>query len=1294
MALRPMLGDIELQQVQRIDSDQDQLLVRHAVPALEGDFLQGLGRRATAFVLDGVLTGPEVADGITSLREKFHAAEPVSFAADIATATRIDQVLIEAMDVREIAGHALRFEYSFLLREFIPPPAPRRETPPPPPPPQELENGILEVEVIVEGQPEFDHSATVVTVEGTKEDGTPLGTRTLSNRANNLWTETEFPPGSYTCRARVEQPQVMTGSAQARVRPGQTTRAVIRLRPGAQIAKAFVVHFWFDKAFIEPCLRAVLRQVAAYASAHPEEKLVIVGHTDLVGGEGYNQSLSERRSRSVFAWLTAGRDAAASRAEWEALRRTRPAGEEPSLKDSWATREYQFMLNDLGFYLASIDEDHGPLTTAAVRAFQLDQGLPQTGSVDDATWSALIAAYLAQDNLAVAESQFLPNAKDGCSNGVVKWLGCGEKDPVRNTQDAWRPNRRTELLFVRASEFPCEIPKPVTFDLPAPGGNWCLGPGDPNQRCCFLARGSEQPDKWLVVPAESGQLAVGGTVTRPDGTPVANAAYALMDPTGEYLHANAAGQADLGERPSGPQRGRPIANRTAADGSFSYPDPRPVGTYILHLLELQPPAVARWADEAPQTARGNFICRRLEASATGNLPAVIEPGPTPAVTVTPTITLAAAVVVVRKVHTNPARVQVTLGVSSVFTGNGTLTRTGNFIDLFPAAAGGAALTYNGIDNLFTGAQLGAGVTLFAEGTTVSAAMDDVQLTLTLAGGASPIGPPAIVTMTSLELTLDVALSRSAAGVDPPLLSAVQKINPGRFVQVRDPGLSHERAMLIVQPPRPAGFTGTLVLTTLDTPNSLVRLFTTETPAAADVVTATPHPIPAGPIPATGARFFIEARTFSPAVRDTGFRLGVQGGEADGDRVNMTAVQVEVAAQATVAAAALTFTRVGLWDNGYDAAGAIVNQQAEANNFVGADRRKFHFRIHDPVANGSVAVNWKTLRSDRTTDDDAPASQVLTLPETAAGSRVFISRGVMLVTDDTDRDFATHSGLAAPFDTGLRNNGQSNHRTRRALIDGFVRGEYSPSPGVRLPMIVPVFNRNPEERRRLATRVIRYTNAANPLFATATPAYIAGQFLHANRRWNQIGLQVDAGATTDRAVPVAALDGTGVYGGSADNANEQAALSDLIPVTPDNTLTVVFVPLSGANAYATVAQRFNSALGNRYFIFINTTLSFNDETLAHELAHVLFNRFDTATARRFFTLNTNSPTTLVQGTGIVLPDVRIYRRIQTLHTANPDVDPNNNNVINWARRPRTARFPIAAGITAATATTGNNLTQIF
>src|SRR5919197_290203 len=128
---RPMLDDLELQQTQQLEIDEDEDFATHEVPALEGDFDQGLGRRGAAVTLSGVLTGPEAGDGLKSLRGKFRAGEAVPFAADIATATKLDKVLVEEMGVRELAGRPQRFEYAFRLREFTPPPPPKT-TPPPP----------------------------------------------------------------------------------------------------------------------------------------------------------------------------------------------------------------------------------------------------------------------------------------------------------------------------------------------------------------------------------------------------------------------------------------------------------------------------------------------------------------------------------------------------------------------------------------------------------------------------------------------------------------------------------------------------------------------------------------------------------------------------------------------------------------------------------------------------------------------------------------------------------------------------------------------------------------------------------------------------------------------------------------------------------------------------------------------------------------------------------------------------------------------------------------------------------
>ena len=381
----------------------------------------------------------------------------------------------------------------------------------------------------------------------------------------------------------------------------------------------------------------------------------------------------------------------------------------------------------------------------------------------------------------------------------------------------------------------------------------------------------------------------------------------------------------------------------------------------------------------------------------------------------------------------------------------------------------------------------------------------------------------------------------------------------------------------------------------------------------------------------------------------------------------------------------TFVRFGIWDQAYDASINVRNGTAENANFIGQSFRRFYFRVKDPLASGTrINIQWKTLKADKS-DDDAPPSQVLTLSETRAGSKVFVSKAVLLVTDDTDRDQPTDSGLSAPAaDVGVRTRGQSNHRLRRGKIDGFVQGEYQGATGIVVKIELPIFNRSPDERRRVPVRVINYGG-------NATAAYISGQFQHANDRWNQVGIQIDPGAAVTRPVPAGATNGAGLYDGSADNPSEGVALNDLIPITPDRTLTVVFVSMTGANAYATVAQRNNVALQDRFFIFINTTLALTGDTLAHELHHVLFNRFDATTTQQFYTFNTNPSNSF----GIPLPDVRVRRRIQNLNSPDPDNDAPNDNILNWAKRVRTTRFPVApANLGAATNSTGNTLTTAF
>ncbi|MCW2702686.1 MAG: hypothetical protein JWQ37_681 [Blastococcus sp.] len=1072
MAVKPMLGDLELPLVDEIESDQDRVLQQHPVPGLDGDFTTDLGRRNTTITLSGAVAGEQAAAGLKSLQEKFRAADPVPFTADIATATRVQDVLVEEMGVRELAGRPQLYEYAFTLREFVPAPARAAEPPPVvPPPPIEPDAGTLEVEVIVNGLPDVDPDTIVVTVDGAQDDGTAL-TRTLTRHTGNVWTGPAFPPGSYTARATLAGPPARQGHIGAVVTRGALTHVVIVINAAdtALVAATFVIHFHFDKAFVEPCMRDVLAQVADHAARHRDQKLLVLGHTDLTGSNAYNQSLSERRARAAVAMLTSGDDPAAALAEWDELRRPRPAATVVSLRDTWARREQQWMLQDLGLYQGNIDTESpraedAELTRQAVERFQSGHGLPPTGVVDDGTWTALVGAYLAAKPLSIPTVQLLPNSGDGCDGGPLKWLGCGEIDPVDDTPLAERRNRRVELLFVTADRLPSDVKKPDTFDLPAPGAvspRWCLDPGNSGSHACFVRQRNKPketcrtPDaqRFSRVPAEPGDVTVTVTIAFEDGTPLADTPVVLIAPSGTIM---------TGEHRDGALRGWAVAERTDGSGTLTFPTPQGVGSFE---AEVRARVVARTAGQPLSGARGNVVCARLEA---GDPVLKIVVAGAAAAAVQPTLTAPAALVV-RKAGCNPRRQPVRLGVSAAFTGSGNLTRSSDAVRFFDAAVGGTEIAFDGTGNVFPDAALSAGVQLFAEAQRASATVDDVVLRLALTVGGQP-GQAVEVKLTSVALTLDVAGSRTTPTADPAPLTAAAKLAPGRFVHVALPDFSHERALLLIRPPEPAAFAGDLVLTAV---TAGVRAFAAETPAAGQVPVATAaagQVLPALTPPAD-RRAFAEGVTDSGLAGETGFLLGLSGIEPEGDRVTMTVGHLEVL---DAASAVTTFLPIGLWDNAFDAAGTVANAAAEAANFAGADTRRFFLRLRDAsrAGLGSADVEWRTVQEN---DDDllTPADRRVTLVETAAKSGLFVSRGLLLVTDGDDQNQGTHSGLPAGLpDAGVvRARGQSNHRLRRANVRSRLVTTY-PQPavaGVRVARTTPVFQRTPEFRRRLQLQV--------------------------------------------------------------------------------------------------------------------------------------------------------------------------------------------------------------------------------
>jgi OmpA-OmpF porin, OOP family len=64
------------------------------------------------------------------------------------------------------------------------------------------------------------------------------------------------------------------------------------------------VLFDFNKSTLQPASDAVLQQVADLLAKDKTQNIEVQGHTDNVGGDAYNQTLSEARARVVADWLT------------------------------------------------------------------------------------------------------------------------------------------------------------------------------------------------------------------------------------------------------------------------------------------------------------------------------------------------------------------------------------------------------------------------------------------------------------------------------------------------------------------------------------------------------------------------------------------------------------------------------------------------------------------------------------------------------------------------------------------------------------------------------------------------------------------------------------------------------------------------------------------------------------------------------------------------------------------------------------------------------------------------------
>lgn len=118
------LGDISLDHLTDVTVRERARIVRYAVPGLEGDLAQTLGRPSVEVDLRGIFYGAEAGEQLSGLRDVFHAREPVDFFAEAVGEGFFSEVLISELEIRQRAGFPDQFDFNCRVVEWVEPPSP------------------------------------------------------------------------------------------------------------------------------------------------------------------------------------------------------------------------------------------------------------------------------------------------------------------------------------------------------------------------------------------------------------------------------------------------------------------------------------------------------------------------------------------------------------------------------------------------------------------------------------------------------------------------------------------------------------------------------------------------------------------------------------------------------------------------------------------------------------------------------------------------------------------------------------------------------------------------------------------------------------------------------------------------------------------------------------------------------------------------------------------------------------------------------------------------------------------
>lgn len=147
-------------------------------------------------------------------------------------------------------------------------------------------------------------------------------------------------------RAAKEKAQAEVEKAELRAQLLRQFNAVLQTRDTARglIVNMSDVLFDTGKYALRPLAREKLAKVAGIVSGHPGLRLDVEGHTDSVGGDDYNQRLSEQRGAAVRDYLTQ-EGMAASSVTAKGLGKTQPVASNDTAKGRQQNRRVELVIS-------------------------------------------------------------------------------------------------------------------------------------------------------------------------------------------------------------------------------------------------------------------------------------------------------------------------------------------------------------------------------------------------------------------------------------------------------------------------------------------------------------------------------------------------------------------------------------------------------------------------------------------------------------------------------------------------------------------------------------------------------------------------------------------------------------------------------------------------------------------------------------------------------------------------------------------------------------------------------------